>query len=417
MFANRSTVALGVRRVRTHVAVALAFVVLAGVTFVASPAGGMGDSDLDPGTPVPHLPSEVTVSGLPGYSTGLHGWTWSGDPTSVGTYPPTKPHSPPIVNIDSSGLIQVAGPGGTPTLATYCTELSESTTIGYGYDLGNWSVTTNGGYVSWILANYYPQQPALPAGLTDTQRAEAVQAAIWFFTDNFVLDHPTLTPHHELFDAVKAIVDAALVAGPLPAPTPADVELTPTAMSGTTADVVGPITLSVTGATGALSAAVTVTGGTMYSDASGLVPIVDGATLPTGSEIYVRSSAAGTVGLRAVAEVTVPGGSAYVYNGNISGVTSAQNLILATTSAVEVSGTASLTFTPPPTTSTSTTSTPTTSTSTTSTSTPPTSVVPPVPTTVAPTTTVPSAIKPSSDARGATGVAGNSAASRINFAG
>ncbi len=42
-------------------------------------------------------------------------------------------------------------------------------------------------YVAYILANYFPHNPA-PTTPTnsDEERTAAVQAAIWFFTDKFV---------------------------------------------------------------------------------------------------------------------------------------------------------------------------------------------------------------------------------------
>ena len=53
---------------------------------------------------------------------------------------------------------------------------------------GEWSEANvpNIGYVARILNTYYPSTN-LPAGLNDNQRAAAVQAAIWFFTDGYVV--------------------------------------------------------------------------------------------------------------------------------------------------------------------------------------------------------------------------------------
>ena len=58
-----------------------------------------------------------------------------------------------------------------------------------GYNLGTWddSNVPNVGYVAYLLNNYYPNM-AQPAGLADdNQQAAAVQAAIWYFSDNYVL--------------------------------------------------------------------------------------------------------------------------------------------------------------------------------------------------------------------------------------
>src|SRR5262245_45991284 len=66
-------------------------------------------------------------------------------------------------------------------------------------------------YIAYILNNYYPAVPAQPASLTDVNdRAAAVQSAIWYFPDNYVLP-----PGHALFAATSAIVADALANGAL----------------------------------------------------------------------------------------------------------------------------------------------------------------------------------------------------------
>lgn len=428
MFATRSSVGLGVRRVGTHLAVALACAAMVAVTFVASPAGGMGDTSLGPATPSPALPSELLVTGLPPALTGVGGWLVEGPGPDLSVpYPTSRPADSEWFPVDSAGIIAAAPPGGGTPLQLYCTQLQEATTTGYGYDLGEWSTTPNAGQVARILNDYYPSVPGVPAngpGITnDADRALVVQSAIWYFTDNFVVNH---SDAH--FSAVQAVVDAVRQ-NPLPAPATPEVELAPSTLTGTLGTVLGPVTLSATDG-GPISATVTITGGTMYSDAAGTVEIASGSLLPSGSSIYVRSASVGSVALRAVAEVTVPGGSAYVYNGNIPGVTEAQNLILATTATVEASGTASLDFTAPPTTVPSTTAPPTTPTSSptsssTTSSVPVTTVppvtVPPAPPTPAPPTTA--VVDPR--AAGSTGASpdvaagntSNGAAARIMFTG
>lgn len=63
--------------------------------------------------------------------------------------------------------------------------------------------------VSWILHNYFPYKTYPYAGSLSTanKEAAAIQAAIWYFTDN--LDYNTIT-NVEIRDRAKDIVDAAI---------------------------------------------------------------------------------------------------------------------------------------------------------------------------------------------------------------
>ena len=112
-------------------------------------------------------------------------------------------------------------------------------------------------YVARLLNEYYPNTDA-PAALTDlNQKAAAVQAAIWFFTDRYVLN--TSDPLH---DTVAAIVDHIIDAGPLPEQPPPSLTITPSQLSGPAGSVLGPFTVNTnTGAAGAPAATVTATGG------------------------------------------------------------------------------------------------------------------------------------------------------------
>ena len=60
--------------------------------------------------------------------------------------------------------------------------------------LGNWDasgVSPSVGYVARLLNEYYPHTNE-PAALTNlNQKAAAVQAAIWFFSDRYVLNTTT----------------------------------------------------------------------------------------------------------------------------------------------------------------------------------------------------------------------------------
>ena len=164
--------------------------------------------------------------------------------------------------------------GGGATLNLYCIDINTDTTTGIGYELGSWDaggVSPRVGYVARLLNEYYPHTDE-PAALTDpNQKAAAVQAAIWFFSDRYVLS--TSDPLH---DAVVAIVNKVKVDGPLIQPPPPTLTITPPSVSGPAGSVVGPFTVSTnTGrrrrqrprASG--DAIVTATGGSMFSDAAG----------------------------------------------------------------------------------------------------------------------------------------------------
>jgi hypothetical protein len=71
------------------------------------------------------------------------------------------------------------------------------------------------------------------------------------------------------------------------------------------------------------------TGGTMFADAAGTVPIADGALVPDGTEIWLRRDTSGSVTLSATATAIVPSGNVYLYAHNIPGLDDAQKLILA----------------------------------------------------------------------------------------
>jgi hypothetical protein len=187
--------------------------------------------------------------------------------------------------------------------------------------------------VARLLNEYYPNTNQ-PSGLTDlNQRAAAVQAAIWFFSDRFVLS--TSDPLHS---AVVDIVNRIRSEGPLVQPPPPTLTISPSHLSGPAGGVLGPFTVT-TSTQGrarrrrrrlraAPLATVTATGGNMFSDAAGTVPIANGAAVPSGQKIWVGSTGPATAVLQATAEATVPSGNVYLYDGN-AGVGDAQKLILA----------------------------------------------------------------------------------------
>ena len=108
-----------------------------------------------------------------------------------------------------AGVIHGTPPGGGATLNLYCIDINTDTWGGIGYALGTWGASNvkNVGYVARILNEYYPHTDE-PATLADgaaassNETAAAVQAAIWFFSDRYVLN-----TSDTLHDTVVAIVN------------------------------------------------------------------------------------------------------------------------------------------------------------------------------------------------------------------
>ena len=234
--------------------------------------------------------------------------------------------------------------GGGGQLQLYCIDIRTFTRIGLGYELGEWDEATvpNVGYVAQLLSRYFPTVPSAPAGLaSDNARAAATQAAIWYFTDRFVVhtDDP-------LRSTVEAIVVDVLSRGPVVEPDAPSIDITPGSANGPVGSIVGPFTVTST----VESATVRATGATMYSDPEGTTTIANEASVPSGQQIWLRRSTgppADAAILEATARATVPSGNVYLYDGNTSGTTEAQKLILARTATLETTVKALATFREP----------------------------------------------------------------------
>nr|WP_269440230.1 thioester domain-containing protein [Arthrobacter sp. zg-Y769] len=215
----------------------------------------------------------------------------------------------------------------------YCIDTAVETMVGIGYVQGAWEEANvaNLGYVNYILNNYYPANPAAPEGLSVDQQAAAVQAAIWYFTDGYLVN----TTETVIRDAVETIVADAQANGPLVEPPPPNVTVTPPVAAGPVGGVAGPFTVAAEG-----SAAITVsvpTGYTMFADAAGTVPIPNGSTFPTGTQIWVGGPPASTAPgvLSARAAVNVQTGNVYLYDKGDPLLGNAQPLILAANTVLE----------------------------------------------------------------------------------
>jgi hypothetical protein len=249
------------------------------------------------------------------------------DPTTG--YPPatTSPPAGSWAPKDEgfAGVIVATSPPPTSTsLDLYCINIETDTTFGVGYELGTWDSAnvSNIGYVARLLNTYYPETNA-PLSISDVnEKAAAVQAAIWFFSDRYVLSTANLT----LYNEVATIVATVIALKPLPEPSPPTLTITPSSQAGPAGSAVGPFTVTSSTTNEAI---VTATGGNMYYDKAATRPIANGTSVPTGTEIWVKSTGPPSVSISATATATVPSGNAYLYDQNTPGRTEAQKLILA----------------------------------------------------------------------------------------
>ena len=249
------------------------------------------------------------------------------DPTQ--SYPTSIPAGFAPLNEGFAGIIRAQSTETPEILNMYCIDIRTSTYSGIGYENGTWddSNVPNVGYIARILEEYYPNTGE-PAAATDVnQRAAAVQAAIWYFSDNYVLqpDDPTRT-------YTAAIVNAVVAAGALPEPSPPALVIDPTSSTGPPDTPLGPYTVTSDSDDPNLEITVRVAGGTMYADAAGTEPIANGDTVANGAQIWLLPDDAldgGTVTLTARGVATAPSGNVYLYDGNTPGVDDAQRLILA----------------------------------------------------------------------------------------
>jgi LPXTG-motif cell wall-anchored protein/TQXA domain-containing protein len=241
-------------------------------------------------------------------------------------------------NVGWSGTIIAEGASGV-AVEMYCIDLHTETNIGLSYKLGTWGEgnVPNTGYVARILNENFPNTTAPASQATNANKAAAVQAAIWFFTDDYVL-----ASGDPRFATTSQIVAGVLAAGPLPEPAAPVLKIAgPT--TGYTGEVTGPFTLHSSSGQATVSA----TGATMYSDAGASIPIANGATVPDGTQIYLKVADPSTVELNAAASITAPSGSVFLYvPANPSNPTpaKAQKLILARQQVVNATAVTKVTF-------------------------------------------------------------------------
>ena len=231
-----------------------------------------------------------------------------------------------------AGVIYGTPVGGGAEIDLYCIDINTDTYIGNGYALGTWDEANvpNVGYVARILDEYYPNTESRPRPVRyqTNERAAAVQAAVWFFSDNYVL-----STSESIESTVASIVDAVIEASDRSSqPPPPSLTISPSNLSGPPGSVLGPYTVHSTATT-----TVTSTGANMYSDRGALPTsstqgeVVPDAENPAARRYGSNRPATSAATLQATAVATVPSGNVYLYDG---GATLAQKLILSKTATL-----------------------------------------------------------------------------------
>jgi len=310
--------------------------ILTGTAAVAVPTGGGVDA------PANDVDSELVMTGTAA-GQGVQGAIAPIDTdfNPLNGYPEEIPADFSEMNQPFAGIITAAGTAsGAQTLLMYCIDIRTSTAPGYGYVQGSWDDASvpHTGHVARVLAESYPNTDLPEAGGDVNARAAAVQAAIWFFTDNYVL-----SPSDPIYPLTAQIVDKAIADGPLAEPAGPDLTISPASATGVVGQLVGPYTV-----TGESAEAITVSapGVAMFADADGANAIAEGGTVHSGQQIWLRAEEGTTSAqLHVTGTATVPGGSAYVYSQNVEGVDAGQKLILSRNSTLTTAAQATAEFT------------------------------------------------------------------------
>lgn len=264
-------------RTRTAGALLATAIAAAMVLFGATPASALWDPD--PVLPRAGFFTQVTITGSQ-YPTNV-----TGELTTLGPTPGPYPATGASVEAVSPQLITIADPVSGATASAYCIDFSTETGVGAGYNIGEWdeSNVPNLDYINYILTNYFPFDTSNPiSGLTLAQQVAAVQSAIWYFSDGFVLATGTTAT---IRNATAAVVQDALDSGGLPEPSVPTLGIEP----GTTTipedgSIVGPFTVSGT-ASGTLDAAA---GVEVFLDQAGTQPVPVGTAVASGAQLWAR---------------------------------------------------------------------------------------------------------------------------------
>ena len=233
---------------RGRLSLALATVLFAGGALLAfAPPAQAAVQPKPPSPVVEGVPNPGTVQITDwNIGSGVNGFLSDLSPTArLAGYPTAIQESWPTQNEGFAGLINllvISGPGTGTTFAAYCIDLLTNTWGGIQYKPGEWTEANvpNVGFVAQLLQSYYPTTNE-PSGVDENTKAAAVQAAIWYFSDGFVV-----APGNAFHDLVAGIVADVLHKGPLTAPPPPTVTIDGPAF-GLANEVVGPFTVHTNG--------------------------------------------------------------------------------------------------------------------------------------------------------------------------
>lgn len=307
--------------------VAAGLLAAAAVLLSASPAAALFVPD--PIIPADGFLTEVTITGTQ-YPSNV-----TGELTTLAPTPAPYPATGASVEAVSPQLITITDPVSGTTSSAYCIDFSTETGIGAGYTIGDWdsSNVPNLDYINYILTNYFPFNTTNSiSGLTPAQQVAAVQSAIWYFSDGFVLATGTSAAVRA---ATTSVVQAALDSGGLPEPVAPELTIDPvTADIPTTGEVVGPFTVS-GNVTGTLDAA---PGVDVFFDADATQPVGPTDPVPAGTQLWARwtGPASPIIGFRVTALVPLTQGTVYLYDPESSDRAEAQKLVLAQTTTLPV---------------------------------------------------------------------------------
>ncbi|MBF8185042.1 Cys-Gln thioester bond-forming surface protein [Nonomuraea sp. K274] len=296
------------------------------VQAVTYPLAAFAEIDSDPTTRLNDpagLFTEAVITGL-GDGTAVSGYDAPEAFDPLTGYPTNIPAGSTAHAVSYAGTIQIVDPEvSTRTGLTYCIDLETDTEIGVNYELGDWTEANvpNMGYIGYILRNHYPATGEPAAAPTVAMRAAAVQAAIWFFSDDYVLavDSPVRTYTAE-------IVADALANGPGTEPAEPELTVTPESMAApATGEIVGPFTVTADG-----PSAIHLEGVEVFTDPNGTNALAEGATVRPGARLWARSvSDADPQGFVLERAVTALVGTVLLYDGTNPTLENAQKLVLA----------------------------------------------------------------------------------------
>ncbi|MFJ3490661.1 thioester domain-containing protein [Leifsonia aquatica] len=285
------------------------------------PAGAVPN----PGDPIGSGPGDIATETTIGQLLNIGSVNGGQNPAVEATTPYPGAPGVPVSNQTTAQAVlrDITDQVGPIQGLAYCIDLNTDTTVGVNYRLGPWTDANvpNLTYVNYILTHYFPNVPSAPAG-TAIQKVEAVQAAIWYFTDHFVL--AASDPVRAATEAI--VLDAQNNAGGIAPPLPTLTISPSTAQVPTTGDIVGPFTVGGTAPSGTLQAL----GVQVFADAAGTQPLADGATVAQGSQLWMKYLSTTTPqGFRLTAIQSVVQGNVFLYDGSNAGRSAAQKLILA----------------------------------------------------------------------------------------